>query len=459
MDSVITVTTTGDSNSGKYYTSGENWRLYYIENPVITVSANGATIISVKFTYASEKNGVMTYNGATITSGQVVAINATSATFGVNDTVVDNNNGQARVTAIEVKYEVVAGTCEHEYTDCADAVCDKCNETTRTAPGHQYAGCTATACDNCTTGTRTAPGHAYTNEYDATCNNAGCTTGNRTATALPAAGSELTYDVAEKIALAQGHNNYTANKYILKGEITEVKDATYGNVYIKDASGKTFYIYGLYTAAGVRYDAMTTKPAAGDTITVSAGLGQYNGTAQMKNATLVEEAADCEHEYTNDYDTSCNECGAPRTAPEALPEADTALTYDVAEKVGLAQGHNSYTTGKYYLTGEITEITNEQYGNMKIKDASGKIFTVYGLYSADGSVRFDAMTTKPAVGDTITVYGVLGQYNGGAQMKNAWLAEEPAATADNTPVVALITLCVLSAAAFVTMTSLKKREF
>ena len=84
---------------------------------------------------------------------------------------------------------------------------------------------------------------------------------------------------------------------------------------------------------------------------------------------------------------------------------------------------NCYTTNKYYVTGVITEIYNDVYGNMKITDADGNILTVYGTYSADGEVRFDSMETKPVVGDTVKVYGVLGQYNDVAQMKNGWIIE------------------------------------
>ena len=58
---------------------------------------------------------------------------------------------------------------------------------------------------------------------------------------------------------------------------------------------------------------------------------------------------------------------------------------------------------------------------MKITDAEGNVLTIYGSYNADGTLRFDAMETKPAVGDTVTVYGIIGQYNGTAQIKNGWI--------------------------------------
>ncbi|MBO5907038.1 MAG: hypothetical protein J6Q85_02665, partial [Clostridia bacterium] len=91
-----------------------------------------------------------------------------------------------------------------------------------------------------------------------------------------------------------------------------------------------------------------------------------------------------------------------------------------------------YTEGKYYVTGVIVEVYNTQYGNMKIADENGNIITVYGTYSADGKTRYDALTTKPVVGDTVTVYGIIGQYNDTAQVKNGWITAHTAA-APETP--------------------------
>lgn len=102
-------------------------------------------------------------------------------------------------------------------------------------------------------------------------------------------------------------------------------------------------------------------------------------------------------------------------------EVDTTLTIEEAIALGASKEHNTYSDVKYYVTGVITEIYNEEYGNMKITDDAGNIFTIYGTYSADGEVRFDSMETKPVVGDEVTVYGVIGQYNNVPQMKNGWI--------------------------------------
>ena len=64
----------------------------------------------------------------------------------------------------------------------------------------------------------------------------------------------------------------------------------------------------------------------------------------------------------------------------------------------------------FYSAGKITSIINETYGNMLLVDNEGNTFMIFGLYSSDGSTRFDAMTDKPAVGDTILVYGKIKKY-------------------------------------------------
>lgn len=108
MDENITVTankTTGNSNTGKYYTSGNNWRMYQNENPAIVITAaEGKTIVSVKITYTSEKTGAITLDGEIVASNEVVMVNGDSITFSVGNTGTAAN-GQARITAIEVVYQ------------------------------------------------------------------------------------------------------------------------------------------------------------------------------------------------------------------------------------------------------------------------------------------------------------------------------------------------------------------
>ena len=105
MDSNITVTAKGTSNTGKYDTSGEQWRTYQTESPSITVTAKeGATIKSVKITYATKNTGTLTLNGTAVASGTSVTVNVSTITFSVGNTGTATN-GQVNITSIEIVYE------------------------------------------------------------------------------------------------------------------------------------------------------------------------------------------------------------------------------------------------------------------------------------------------------------------------------------------------------------------
>ena len=103
------------------------------------------------------------------------------------------------------------------------------------------------------------------------------------------------------------------------------------------------------------------------------------------------------------------------------PEADSVLTIEQALKLGAHYEHNTYTANKYYVTGTITEIKSTQYGNVYIEDDNGNSIYVYGVYDVTGDIRYDALNGKPAVGDTITLYGIIGTYSSAVQMKNGRL--------------------------------------
>lgn len=280
-------------------------------------------------------------------------------------------------------------------------------------------------------------------------------------------GSTLTIDevLAYGATLASGAT--TEYKYYVDGTITSVTNTTYGNFYITDDSENSLLIYGLYDD-GVRYDAMATKPVAGDTVNLYGPIKNYNGTIEIVNAELIEHTVPtCYHNNVTFHAAAAATCSTPATlahyycddckknyADEACTQVmdtiyvddvlgdhtpsaedericsvcgtyipDSILTIPEASEFGASFGHNTYSAGKYYVTGTIQSISSATWGNMTIVDENGNTLYLYGLYSADGETRYDAMTTQPQVGDTITVYGILGQYNDTPQMKNAWMTE------------------------------------
>lgn len=102
FDEFTTITATGSSNTGKYYTSGQNWRIYQNESPSVTVTST-KTIASIMIEYASQNTGALTLNGTVVISGAVVEVNGTTVTFSVGNTG-SATNGQARITSITIVY-------------------------------------------------------------------------------------------------------------------------------------------------------------------------------------------------------------------------------------------------------------------------------------------------------------------------------------------------------------------
>ena len=121
---------------------------------------------------------------------------------------------------------------------------------------------------------------------------------------------------------AMEHNKYTTEKYSVTGVISEVYSTTYGNMYLTDGNGNTLTIYGTYDSNGNRYDAMTTKPVAGDTVTIEGPIGQYNGVAQIKNGVIVS--------HTPGSGTTPNPDPTPDPDPEPTPEVPEIVTAPVA---------------------------------------------------------------------------------------------------------------------------------
>ena len=117
------------------------------------------------------------------------------------------------------------------------------------------------------------------------------------------------------------------------------------------------------------------------------------------------------------------------------PKADSTLSIADAIALGKTKAKSVYTEGKYYVEGTVKEIKSEQYGNLIITDGTNDLL-IYGTYSEDGKTGYSKLAKKPAVGDKIKVYGIIGMYDE-PQMKNGWItgavAGEETTTTPDTP--------------------------
>ena len=106
MDDVITATASGtDSNTGKYYDNGKDWRFYQSGSAKLTITAaTGHSLISATITYSVQNTGVLNYSGSAVASGTEVSLSGSSAEFSVGNSGTATN-GQVRITKIAVVYE------------------------------------------------------------------------------------------------------------------------------------------------------------------------------------------------------------------------------------------------------------------------------------------------------------------------------------------------------------------
>ena len=179
-----------------------------------------------------------------------------------------------------------------------------------------------------------------------------------TQTTLSQKGAIIKVTVAEFNAASVGDIQYR-----LTGVISKIDDATSGKLYLRDFSGET-YVYKIqdFAQKGLK---------VGDIITIVGKRAEYNGP-QVSGAVLESSIS-----------------VTTATIADVLTKPDDTSTY-------------------YMVTGEITSITSETYGNLILKNGDSQI-TVYGCYpgyGATGNDRKDLITVKGLkVGDTLTVIG------------------------------------------------------
>ncbi len=193
-------------------------------------------------------------------------------------------------------------------------------------------------------------------------------------TALSQTGAIIDATIAEFLAAEVGNTQYR-----LSGVITSITNTTYGNLYLRDFSGET-YVYGIedFADKGLK---------EGDIITIVGKRAEYKGTPQVGSAVL--------------------ESSIPVT------------TATIAEVLTKPDDPNTY----FMVTGEITSITSDTYGNLYLKDDSGEIYA-YGCYpgwGATGDDRKYLLADKGIkVGDTLTMIAAKGSYNGSPQLSHGF---------------------------------------
>ena len=203
----------------------------------------------------------------------------------------------------------------------------------------------------------------------------------------------------------------TYERYQMTGTVT-------ANLSIADPLGNTLSIANIPNASSYQ---------VGDTLTLSANIS----ASGLVNAVVTSHISyQCTHQ-DNSHDFLCDHCGI--LLP---PSVDSVLTIPQALQLGNhfvnSTSPNNSTDGKYYITGQVILITDATYGTLLLADENGNYITVNGITDANGHVYAD-MIPQPAVGNTVTVYGVIGRYQSSVQIMNAILTIHDAHICDYVP--------------------------
>ena len=167
----------------------------------------------------------------------------------------------------------------------------------------------------------------------------------------------------------------------LTGVVKNVKSDVYGNFDLVDATGSV-YVYGL-TATQVAsndksFGSLGIKE--GDVVTIIGTRAEYKGTAQV---------------------------GGPAYYVSHVGTTESTVADFLAQPTG---------SDWYKLTGTVTNIASDVYGNFDLVDETGSVY-VYGLTAAPVAKNDKSFASLGLVeGDKIVIVGTRAEYKGTAQV-------------------------------------------
>ena len=256
----------------------------------------------------------------------------------------------------------------------------------------------------------------------------------------------------------------------IKGTITVIENTTYGNMYVTDETGSV-YIYGtLYEGAEKQFSKYGVE--VGDIVVVEGPRGNYKGTPQLVNATILAIEKSLIKVESVDPETAelpieggiltvtltAKGDGVEVVIPEEnkswisvsgmnVSGTSAVVSFNIAENAGgdrsselsfkTTKSGKEYTAvtsfsqkgaiieataaeinaaadgdTQYRITGYVNKVASTKYGNLYIRDHSGEVY-VYGTN--------DFANTGIEEGDIITVVGPKTSHNDNPQMKNVTL--------------------------------------
>lgn len=262
------------------------------------------------------------------------------------------------------------------------------------------------------------------------------------------------------------------DSYRIKGTVTKITSTVYGNMYINDGTGEA-YVYGTLDANGNEKNFASLGIEVGDEVTVQGPKETYKGTMELKNVSVIainkslikvdslsaakigkeggeltayltvkgngvsvdlpedaqgwistkairtsgnnaevifKIAANEGGERTTTLNFVTEKNGKTYTSTTEFTQEGAIVPLTIAEFNAKAVG-----TALYRLTGVISNVKNDQFGNFDLKDYSGEVF-VYGL-----GAKGDFTKAGLKAGDIVTIVGQRSEHNGSIQVGKAQL--------------------------------------
>ena len=346
----VTFTANGGSNTGKYYTSGQEWRYYQGENASITISVpEGYTLVSVTPTYNVNNGGVLKNGDTTIASGTTVDVTGTSATFTVGNSGTATN-GQVRFTNIDVVYvseggvippSITAANVEIAYDATSGSIAYTINN--EPDPAGMLTASTESdwltlsevgenvpfTCAANASGTERTATVTLTYTYNRE-------TVSKDVTVTQAGDPNATMTIAEVRAQGTG-------SVVTKGTITSISGNGTKTAYIQDATA-AIVVYGSFTAA------------VGDEIRVSGTLTTYQGLMEITNptVTVISQGNTIDPELM-----TIAEINASTNQGWYIRVEDATVTAISSQNTTIAQGDNTILVyGNLGVTVEVNDIVS-----------------------------------------------------------------------------------------------------
>ena len=126
-------------------------------------------------------------------------------------------------------------------------------------------------------------------------------------------------------------------------------------------------------------------------VTMLAACGKNgDGTKDTEGSESQTETSGTENVNTEGSDTEDSDTESSETDTNVSGDQEIEVI-TIAKALELCGEPGNITEERYYIRGTVTKMINASYGNMVVTDATGSI-TVYGTYSADGSLKYSEMS-------------------------------------------------------------------